>query len=36
MLNMSKNKNTPLLIIMAAAMAGQVLYQNGANQRETS
>ena len=31
-LNTSKNKNTPLLIIMAAAMAGQVLYLNGANQ----
>ena len=30
-LNTSKNKNTPLLIIMAAAMAGQVLYLNGAN-----
>ncbi len=30
-LNMSKDKNTPLLIIFAAAMAGQVLYLNGAN-----
>ena len=35
-LNMSKNKNTPLAIICAAALAGQVLYQNGANQHEVS
>ena len=35
-LNTSKNKFTPLLIICAAAMAGQVLYLNGANQLDTS
>ena len=31
-LNTSKNKNAPLAVIVAAAMAGQVLYRNGANQ----
>lgn len=31
-LNTSKNKNAPLMVICAAAMAGQVLYRNGANQ----
>jgi len=30
-LTQSTNKNTPLLIIFAAAMAGQVLYLNNAN-----
>jgi len=30
-LTTSKDKNAPLLIIFAAAMAGQVLYLNGAN-----